>query len=194
MIRTETEFKVDEDGNRVVGPDNKDELRELSESEKEKRQKDISDIRDAISALLSGADGQMSPEYFDTFFGKYGYYPEYRTSGFYLSPRSSYTIELASEESGLLPVCEAAIDMTVGEYREVECDFGVCFVYKMEKTEYAYLDGDLEAFFSDFYLRVAENMLSESVAELAEEVQVKEELYALNLAALPYNSLLWIEY
>ena len=194
FIRTETDFKVDEDGNRIPGVDNKDELRELSESEKEKRRKDISDIRDAISALLSGGDGQMSPEYFDSFFGKYGYYPEYRESGFYFSPYSSFTKEFVSSDSGLLPVFEAACDMSVGEYREVECDFGVCFVYKCENVGYAYLDGELEPFFSDFYLRAAEDMLATSVAELAVEVEISEDFYSIDLAALPYNTYLLTEY
>ena len=136
----------------------------------------------------------MSPEYFDNFLPKYGYYPEYAESGFYISPRSAYTKELASAEGGIMPVVLKALEMKEGEYSEVECDFGVCFIYKAVKKEYAYLDSELEVFFSDFYLKAAESMLSESVATLAAEVQVKEGFYSLNLADMPHNTLLMIEY
>ena len=136
----------------------------------------------------------MSPEYFDTFLSKYGYYPEYAKSGFYLSPYSAFTKEFGSGESGLSSVVEKALNMNVGEYVEVECDFGICFIYKLKKTDYAYLDSTLDAFFSDFYARAAENMFSESVSELSSDVKMKDGFYEIDLENLAYNWQLVIEY
>ena len=187
FIRTETEFSVDEDGNRIVGFDGRDELRELTDEEKAERQNDVENIRGAISALASGGNRQMSPEYFDTFLSKYGYYPEYAKSGFYLSPYSAFTKEFGSGESGLAAVVERSLTMNDGEYGEVECDFGICFIYKLKKTDYAYLDSTLDAFFSDFYARAAENMFSESMAELSLDAKIKDEFYKIDLENLAYN-------
>ena len=188
FIRTETEFRVDEDGNRVVGSDGKDELRELSSGEKEKRLQDINDIRAAIDALLTGADEQMSPEYFSGFLGKYGYYPEYADSGFYLSSRSSYTRELASAEGGLLPVVEEALTMSEGEYGEVECDFGVCFIYKYAPDLDAYKSTSLESWFRDFYADASEYMFVESVSALIADAKVSDKLAELDIVAVPKNT------
>ena len=186
FIRTRDDFAVDEDGNRIEG-EGGDELRDLTEEEKEERRQDIEAIRAAIKAFNENGDGQMSPEYFDTFLDKYGYLDEYFETGLYLSEKSAFTAEFGSSESGLAPVVRAALNMNVGEYREVEWEAGISFIYKYECGDYAYLGSNVEQFFTDFYPSAAEEILVDSVKTLAPDVELGEHFGTLDLAALPYN-------
>ena len=186
FIRTEDEFVVDEDGNRIEG-DGGDELRELTEKERAERQADIASIRAAIESLKNNGDEQMSPEYFDTFLSKYGYITEYFTTGMYFSEKSSFTEEFGDESGGLAPIVYTALTMEVGEYSEVEWESGICFVYRYENSEFGFLSSSVEAFFTDFYADAAEYVFTKSVSELVQDVELGEGFDEIDLVALKYN-------
>ncbi len=184
FIRTEKDFKLDEDGNRVQ-EDNQDVLIELSEEEKAKRKEDITAIRNAIIGIETGAEIQMSPTMFDNYLAIYkSGYDDKDANGFYFHEDSEYTKEFSS---ALPDVVAAALDMNVNTYKEVKTDFGVCFIYKYQATPGAYTEKSDTSCFTDFYKNASAASFEDILKELSENVSFTDNYDSLDVIALPNN-------
>ena len=186
-------FELDADGRYVTEYFTPEEVQE--------RLSDIGRIRELIEGLENGDDEQISPEFFDSMQKKYNYSAMYSESGYYFSPFSEYSAKFAEESSTLLPdgyreafhkymssvIEEEAFFLEEGEYGDIEGDYGVCFVYKCQKENYAYLSASYSAFFHDFYSDAADYLYDRSVSEISKDVTVKEVYYEIDVIALPYN-------
>ncbi len=193
----------------VKGSDGKIELdgggsyktRYLNEAEKAARLADITEIRRLIEGDELGVGDEMSPEYFDLMQDKYNISSAYNSSGYYLSAASAFSAGLADGTVEYLPegayklalhkmmgaAVETALVMNEGEYREIEGDFGVIFIYKCEREEGAYLSSSLDSFFHDFFSDAADYLYRENILELMKGVDVREKYHEIDLVKIPYN-------
>ncbi len=187
FIRTETEFKVDEDGNRIKGDNGEDETRELSDDEKADRLADIEEMRRAIEAFNTGSDRAMSDIYFNTFLERYSYDYSQDLSGHMLSSLSDYSIELSQY---CYDVVKEALAMETESFSEAEYPDGVAFIYRMQNPEGAYTLGSLSEFFEDFYKDCASYQYSKYFASVSDGVVFKEGYYGIDLGFLPKNDIL----
>ena len=185
FIRTENTFVIDENGNRVVGEDGFDEVRPLTDEEKAKRQEAISYLDKMILNKENDADIQISPELFANYQSKYdeGDSTKY-ADGYYFGKNSDYAKEFSA---AYRQVVEAALNMSVGDYKKVSTDVGVCYIYKdfIESGAYATANSD---FFTDFYKDGANFVFSESLVTLSQNAKTTERFDKIDFALLPYNS------
>lgn len=184
------ELEVDSDGNFVTDYFTAEEL--LS------RRADIARIRELIEGE---GEALMSPEYFDAMQKKYNYSSLYNESGYYFSPYSEYSEHFAKESAKGLPedysrafekymssVVELANNWTgSSDYKEIEGDYGVCFIYRCDHEENAYMLPSMQDFFHDFYIDGAVYLYSEQVEVLSRSVELREEYYGIDPITLPYN-------
>ena len=180
FINTEKDYKFDENGSRVTS-NNEFVYVELSEEEKAKRLADAQIIRSAIANYGTDESGQINDAMFASYIEKYpSPYGVKDSKGFYLHEGASYTTWLGAQESD---VVKAAIEMYVGEYREVKTETGVCFIYKeyFDKNDGAYLDTSADSCFLDFYDGVVGSEFEKLVIELTAEVELRESYEALDL-------------
>lgn len=185
FIRTEDEFQIDENGNRIEGEEGYA-TRPLTEKEREERSAAIEDIRSYIDAIENGGDILMSPEMFDSYLKKYDNASEIRhTSGYYLHSSSKYTAGFAEEISK--DVVKTALSAEIGSYTEVEWEHGVCFIYKYEPAKNAYASSLLEIYFEDFYSDAATYFFGKTLDELISDVEFTEK-YTIDPVTVPYNS------
>jgi hypothetical protein len=193
IVRGENgELETDENGKYVT--------RYFTAEETIERKADIAEIRELIDGLRNNGPRQMSPEYFEHMQGKYNYDSTYNKTGHYFSKMSTYTSKFAEASSVRLPdeysrafykymksVTEDSLSMGEGEYKEIEGDYGICFIYKYAREDYAYLLPSLTVFFSDFYSDAANYLFNKTMEELACDVIVKDDYYRINITAIPYN-------
>ncbi len=185
FIRTEDKFLLDAEGNRVLDDEGNDTLVLLTDSEKERRQETIAEIRDAIRAYEEDGDSQMSPTYFNVLLSEHDEGDaSMRSSGYYFSPESEYTTEFAE---AFPDIVEKSISMERETYAEVAFDGGVCFIYKCENEEGAYLDNEEGSCFSDFFPLAASASFRDAVNEIAPDVKVSDKFSDIDLIGLPYN-------
>ncbi len=184
IIRNETEYLVDSEGNRVVA-DGKDQVYQLSDAEKAEREADVLRIRELINGYENDLDEQMSEVAFKNYLTKYDYGYQYDSTGYYFSPMSEYSTLFAEYESE--DIVKTALEMKVGEYKELELDFGTCFIYRYKCESGAYLNSSISEFFTDFYADGAVYLFNKATLDLSGEVTVKDEFYDIDLAKLPYN-------
>ena len=200
-IPTRVDLKRDKDGKFELDSEGKYAVEFFTPAEISERNTDIDRIRELIDGLKNGADEQMSPEYFDAMQEKYNYSSLYNESGYYFSPYSEYTAKFAEVSSELLPdgyrealykylssvVEEGVFSLSEGQYGEFEGDYGVCFIYKCQKENYAYLSNSYVDFFHDFYSDAADYLYAKSVDKISEDVTLKDSYFEIDVIALPYN-------
>lgn len=192
FINTEKDYKLDENGKRVV-ENNKFVYVDLSEDIKAEREADIKLIRNAIDGYNQDADFQISESMLDTYIAKYkSPYGIKDQNGFYLHENASYTAWLANEHKSV--VNEAIYGMIPGEYKEIKTEQGVCFVYKMpiNTSDGAYLDASEDSCFLDFFDGAVLNEFDDLVIELTEKVELREAYEDLDLIKLPQLNNLFI--
>ena len=179
FIRTETKLVT----NTETG---KQEEIALSEAEKEQRTQTISELRKAIEAYYAGADGQINEEFFDAYQSTYGEGDKTLDDyGYYLHSEAECTKEFRTKFGS---VVDAAFEMQVGDYREVDVEIGTCFIYKCPVLMGAYDVPALDRWFSDFLAYVSQTysyprILSEVSAAVKEGPKFSE----MNFVALPMN-------
>ncbi len=189
FIRSETDFRYDENGDRFKDDDGNDLLFTLSAQEKEKRREDIEKLTAAVDGAASGGDFQMSPTMFDNYLNVYKSGDDEKDSaGYYFHESSDYTAEFAS---ALSDVVDASLEMKIGEYKKVDLGFGVCFIYKYDVTPGAYLQKSEFSCFDDFYELAAEDKFSEMLEEIGEDVVFSKEYDEFDFIALPKNDKLY---
>ena len=112
-------------------------------------------------------------------------------NGFYLHENASYTAWLGNEVSN---VVSTAINMNENEYREVETETGVCFIYKesFSSNDGAYLDASSDSCFLDFYEGVVTNEFEDLVLELLDEVELRSSYEELDLIKISKLNELYI--
>jgi hypothetical protein len=188
FIRTEDKFLLDDEGNRVRDEDNRDITVPLTDAERARRLENIATIRTMIANYNEGKDPSMSPAMFDNYLKTVDEGDEsMRNTGYYFCENAEYTKEFASKYSDIVLTAQS---MEIGSYNEVATDFGVCFIYRYENTEGAYVDESPDGCFSDFYSDAADILFYELIEELVGEVTIKERMKNLKVCELPYNNLL----
>lgn len=199
-IDTKETVVKSEDGKIELDTDGSYKTAYLTGAEKLSRLGDIAEIRRLIEGAKTGVGDEMSPEYFDLMQDKYNISKAYNASGYYFSPYSAFSAGFARDSveylSGayreamhkmLSATVELSLEMSAGEYREIEGDFGVCFIYKCEKETGAYVSSGLGAFFHDFYSDAAEYLYNESLALISHDVKIKEKYNEIDTVKIPYN-------
>ena len=155
----------------------------MTDEEKAERLALIEEIRGEIQG------GTITPEKFEEYLEKSNGDPEMYESGYYFHPSAEATAEFAGEFSA---VVEQSLQMNVGDFKEVECSIGVCFIYKYEKDEGAYLESD-NPFFSDFYKDASRHLYSEMLKTLSGEVVFKSSYDSIDTLAVPKIEELYIK-
>ena len=183
FIRTEETFKLDEDGNPVT---DKGEyvMRPLTDEEKTLRQGYIDTLRAAMAAAEQGADGAISPDMFEIYLEKSDGDKEMFEIGYYFNPAAEETEKFRYYHPTIV---DKAYEMEIGEYAEVECSVGRCFIYKYPVAAGAYSDRNNQ-FMSDFYKDAARYLYPLAIAELAEDVRFTEKYDGISPSEIPANS------
>ncbi len=183
IIRTETTFVVNENGNRVM-ENGTYKTRDLTEEEKSERLVLIDEIRSYISAI--GTDGaQMGAEMFDYYLSHNGEGdPDMNETGYYIHKDSEFG---QAFKSYYPDIYDKAFAMSLDTYSEVELDYGVCFIYKCAPSSIDLTKKALEECFSDFYSNLSDVFFSEQLEVLSESVEIGEKYSEIDVITLPYN-------
>lgn len=175
FLRDEEILEKDENGRYVLRP--------ITDAEKEERLGYAKELRDAIKNREDGLDGKrITPEMFETYYKKSDSDMDmYRN--YYLAKNGEATVELATQ---FPEAVDKAIGMKVGEYAEVECSIGTCFIYKEALAEKAYTDKE-NPFFSDFYGDAVYSVYSEMLATYAPDVEFTDKFSEIDVVSAPKN-------
>lgn len=156
----------------------------LTSEEKARRKEIASILREAIKAREEKSeDGWVTPEMFELYLKESDGDKEMYEKGYYFRAESETTAEFAGE---FPEIVERALTMEVGDYAEVECSIGTCFIYRYEPKEGAYTDKD-NLFFSDFYSDASDYLYRQSLKELSVLVEFREIYDAIDTLAVPKN-------
>ncbi|MBE6532296.1 MAG: hypothetical protein E7676_02155 [Ruminococcaceae bacterium] len=175
FLRDETLVATDAEGNYVKDDEGNVVFRDMTESERAEREALAEEIRGKISA------GSMSADEFEGYLARSDSDEQMSESGYYFNPSATTTALFAESYA---EVVDSALDMQIGEYREVDTSVGVCFIYKYERTEAAYADTD-NPFFSDFYADAVPYLYGEVLAELTPNVKFKDAYEDIDVVAIP---------
>lgn len=183
FIRTEETFKLDEDGKPVT---DKGEyvMRPLTDEEMTLRFGYIDTLRAAIAAAEQGEDGAISPEMFEIYLEKSDGDRDMFEKGYYFNPAAEETAKFREYHPTIV---DKAYEMQIGEYAEVECSVGRCFIYKYAVAEGAYADEDNQ-FMSDFYTDAVRYLYPMAISALASDVRFTEKYDAVIPQNIPANS------
>ena len=186
FIRTESTFRVDSDGNRVVGNDGY-EMHEYTEAEKAAVAADIEEIRKAIAISGTGVDGGMSELMFNTFLKKYKNdgSTSMVNSGYYFSEDEKFTSVFKQQYSDIV---ETALEMSVGEYAEAEFAYGTCFIYKYKSDVADLNNSNLSGCFDNFYSTLMLEYFDKTLSAIGEDVEFKPEYDDIKIFDLWCNS------
>ena len=156
----------------------------LTSEEKARRKEIATTLRNAIKAREEeSSDGWITPEMFELFLKESDGDKEMYEKGYYFRAESETTAEFAGE---FPEIVERALTMKKGEYAEVECSIGTCFIYRYEPKKGAYTDKD-NLFFSDFYSDASDYLYRESLRELSVLVEFRDAYFALDTLSIPKN-------
>ena len=110
-----------------VNSDGETENRPLTDEEKAEREAIAERLRSTIAAIKTGEGDRITPEMFiDVYYPKSDSDQDMRESGYYLKRGARSTDAFAENYP---EVVSKALEMQVGEYAEVECKVGTCFIY-----------------------------------------------------------------
>ena len=185
FIRTDYEYETDEKGEYIRDEGGNYVTRPLTNEEKSERETDIAEIRAAIRALEEGGDDQMNEGFFNSMLARYNF-DDYTLTGYFFAPAASYTQGFASEVSA--EVVDEAYGMQIGEFSEVDTEYGLCFIYRGEPVANGYKSSTYEVFFSDFYSDASNYLYLDAIVALSESVKIKDKYYdKIDIVTLPYN-------
>ncbi len=175
FLRDEEIIETDENGSMYLRP--------ITEEEKADRESYAKELRDAISNAENGTDGKrITPEMFEFYYRKSDSDMDMYRS-YYFSEYAESTSEFMTE---FPEIVEKALSMKTGEYAEVECSIGICFIYKEELDTNGYTDKD-NPFFSDFYSDAVYPIYSEMLSLYASDVEFSEKFESKNILSIPKN-------
>lgn len=183
FIRTESEFVLDEDGERVKDEDGNDKTRPLTDAEKASRQELIAEMKDLVKKMNAGEADKSK------FFELQRDYDEGdRTShskGYYFASEADYTEEFAEEFS---EVVNMAMELEIGKMGFVDCSVGVCFIYRTERDKTAFADTSDDWCFSDFFKNAAADTFQKMLDEISEQITPRDKWDSINPVTVPYNT------
>lgn len=206
FVRTETTYKLDDEGNRVTVQSGY-ELEELSEEEKAERQNVINELigmingykvsdSEALAAKITALANNYRSEQASKRIEK-GYYfaegSEYKES--FISearfePIVKKALAMQLDETGrAFGYCELNLDGKKTDDEKQKAERVVCFIYKSEPKANAYADVDLSDFFTDFYKGAAQLAYAKDVIKRSADVKVKDKFYEMQVALIPENKL-----
>lgn len=188
FVSDELTFSTDENNEKIIDSEGNYVMRPLNDEEKRERAEMKERLREAIENKKNGQEGQVSPEMFEYYIEKSDGDSNFFKSGYYFHINSAETARYATEYHP--EVVEKALTMSVGDYAEVECSFGVCFIYKHEVSAGAYKDSELP-FFDDFYSDAAEYLYLRILNELSSETILSEDFEEIDVLEIPYNYLFY---
>jgi hypothetical protein len=162
--------------------------RDLTDGEKAQRERYAEELRAAMAARESGGDGAITEQMFDIYLEKSDGDPEMRDVGYYFSETGDQTVKFAEYYP---EVVKKSLEMKVGDYAEVDCRIGKCFIYKLAPEQKAYKDEE-NLFLSDFYSDAAVYLYTEAVKTLSSEVVFKENYDKIDLLSIPVNDRLYV--
>ena len=194
-IRVNDKFELDENGNRI-NEDGVDKKVALTDEERDERWADIAAIKASIAAIKDNTDGQMSVEYFNSFYynsdGSYRYNddPDNAVGGYYFARNSSYTEEFAEYYPEAV---DAALNMEVGDFDIVGSHDedgnleSVLVLYKCEPETHAYVSSSNSHFFKDFYSDASVYLFEKQLDALIGDVNVKDAYREIDPTKLEKN-------
>lgn len=161
--------------------------RDLYPSEEEKRNEQIELFKAAV------ADGSMVEGSFDAYLSSESSLhdgdAEMGRAGYYFAKGTQQTERF--KEIYYPEIVDAALEMSVGEVRAVDCEWGVAFLCRCDVVSGAYTDEE-NPFFSDFYKIAATEFYAEDVGLLSTEAVFKDSYYELNPITIPANRELFV--
>ncbi len=191
FIRTDEQYVMDNETGKLVSV-------ELSAEQVAAQYAKIEHIRELIAnASYEGTSGtggaEMTPSYFENyareelrFFGSgetaVDYYFRLGTSftGWYL------TAEGDVDSGNGTKIVNKSLEIGIGEYAEIETDFGACFIYRDEVERGAYSQSTYEDFFSDFYSKLSDHIYERELLVYIEDVTEKKKYSRLDFIGTPY--------
>ena len=162
--------------------------RDLTDGELAEREKWAESLREAMAAAESGGDGAITEQMFEIYLKKSDGDPDMHEMGYYFSETGDQTVKFAEYYP---EVVKKSFEMEIGEYAEVDCRIGKCFIYKCEPEAKAYQNED-NLFLSDFYADAAVYLYTKAVEALATDVTFKEEYGEIDLLSIPVNDKLFV--
>lgn len=173
FLYDETLYYKDDNGQTASRP--------LSDSEKAERTAIAQRLRELI------ASDDITPETIEYYYPKSDSDQDMLKSGYYLKRGA---VSTDAFEANYPEVVSKALEMQIGEYAEVECGVGVCFIYKYENSE---KDIDTKnPFFSDFYSDAADFVFSEKLEPFVKDVEFGEDFDKVDVISVPQNYELYI--
>ena len=185
FIRSEDVYVFDEEGKLTYDDEGQIVTRPLTAEERAEREGNAEKLRTYIKNLNEGLSGAITPETFELYMKEHSDTdPEYINRGYYFHPSAQATAEFYE----VYPeVVERALDMEIGEYSEVSCSDGVCFIYRYDVAKNAYAD-TTNVFFTDFFSDGAAWCFGENIKALSEGVSFAEEFSNIDIVSIPSNS------
>ena len=187
FIRTESTFEVDENGNRIEGSDGYL-MHTYTEDEKAAVAADIAEIRNAISLIGAGVDGAMGETMFNVFLDKYKNdgVASMVGSGYYFHDKESFTKVFKESYADIV---KESYDMEIGEYSEVEYEYGVCFIYKTAPLTSDLGDKDLtDSCLYDFYSNAMMAFYDKTIPQIGKDVVFNKKFEEIDMIKIAYNS------
>lgn len=176
---------LDENGNVTYNDDGEVVMRNLTDEEKAARAETAEKLRTYIDNLNNDRSGAITPETFELYMKEHSDTdPLYISRGYYFHPSAEMTAQFYE----VYPeVVEKSLGMKIGEYAEVECEGGVCFIYRYDVTAGAYSDKS-NVFFSDFAADGAVWCLGENIKALSEQVEFSDDYGSIDIVSIRANS------
>lgn len=162
--------------------------RDLTDGELAEREKWAKELRDAMAAAEVGGDGAITEQMFNIYLEKSDGDPEMHAMGYYFSETGDQTVKFAEYYP---EVVKKALEMKIGDYAEVDCRIGKCFIYKCAPADKAYKN-DENLFLSDFYSDAAVYLYTNAIEALSSEVEFKENYDAIDILSIPTNDRLYV--
>jgi hypothetical protein len=162
------------------------ESRPLTDSERKEREEIANRLRELI------ANGNVSAETFEYYYPKSDSDQEMFATGYHLKMGARSTDAFAANYP---QVVSKALEMNFGEFAEVECKIGSCFIYKYEKADseaITKIDPENNPFFSDFYTDAADYAFQKMLSPEVEKVEFSKGFDAISILDIPQNYELYI--
>ncbi len=189
FIRTDVQYVVDPDTGLQT-------LVELDAAGRNSQLEKIEYVRTLIDGAVNDGDVQMTPAYFaQEALGELEFYGSGETAvHYYFREGVDFTEWYMMAEGDVdagngTRIVNTALSMQVGEYAEVETDFGVCFIYRDNVESGAYLNSSYEDFFSDFYSKLSAEIYIRELDKYIADVEKRNKFSDIDIIGTPYTEL-----
>ena len=158
--------------------------RPLTDSEKAEREEAVYALSEAIKNKANNSSGpRINSDMFKYYYEKSDSEQKMFETGYYFAENAELTTAFAEE---FPEIVEKSLSMKVGEYAEVKCSVGTCFIYKDSLVANAFTNKD-NIYFSDFYTDALYSVYSKMLASYAEDVVFEEQFEDIDIIDIPRN-------